>query len=329
MELTSSQIKNAFAVLEKEQEANLLTRRRKFIILILNITVFGFILIPLLWFLMEKYFKINLEKYSDIIFSLIGILLVLIILFFLFSLPLIFKFWRFNRLVRRLGLNKTISAPWKKAKRKAHIRNILVLIIAWIGAGLIIYGLYIVFFGSGGLLLRTDYIILGLFICLIGLSFLSIHFIRRNKYKLQVIEQLQSNLTKYKDVLEEKSEDTKYKIPQEDYDLIAKIEKAQISRDQTQSIMENLNEQTSSYYSIQKSREFRETLNQLDANIRLAVEDHIDDLAININSSSAQKKQQLDTLNLSVPGNPVQISYQIDDNKNQIKLISLKQVKSE
>jgi hypothetical protein len=307
MELTSAQIEKAFKVLEKEQQSNLLTKRRKLIVLGLNICVYGFLL-TFLWSLIPG-------SESDLLYGILGFFAIMIPVFFLFSLPLIIKLLRFNRLIRKLGLKDIISAPWKRAKNQTRVSGILALIIAWIG------GIFIL----TGLILLED-LFSGLAFCFIGISFLSIHFIWRNKFKLEIVSQLQTALSRYKGVSEEKNEDTKYKISQEDYDLIARIEKAQISSDQTESIIANYNEPASSYYSIQKSRDFRDTLNKLEPDIRLAVEDHIDDLAVSTKSSDAQKKQQLDILNFKIPGNHVEISYQIDDSKNQIKLISLKKV---
>ena len=67
-------------------------------------------------------------------------------------------------------------------------------------------------------------------------------------------------------------------IPPKDYELLAKIERVQITRGQAQSIRENLADAYISDFSILKSRAFRESLMQLDDSERLAVEKEIDEL---------------------------------------------------
>jgi mRNA-degrading endonuclease RelE of RelBE toxin-antitoxin system len=132
-------------------------------------------------------------------------------------------------------------------------------------------------------------------------------------------------LTKYK-ISNDNNIDSSIEIPREDYDLIAKIERAQILRGQANSIRDNREDIEIPPYSVLKSRSFRKAITKLDQTTMVAIEDKIDDIAMNAKKSNDKNDPQDYILKLRVPGTPLKIHYSIDDDNRLIKIIDLQGV---
>lgn len=342
--LDATRFDQALAILQREQQANTPSRQQEIVFMLLNIAVYGFgivlgiIVAVALLSLLALIFS---EEWATIFFWIVIILLFVLyipliaaavgiaILFFL-NLPLIRKLWRQNRLVHRLGLSEALKAPWQAVRKKKRLRNILTLIVGGLGLLLMVGGLIfgvqfakgvdwsagedVLFFVSALLLLIT-----------VGAALIATHFMRRGKEQLEVVARLQSSLAGYKEAAEQ-AEGTPIDIPAEEYEQIAQIERAQISRHRAQSIQAGFEEPGAATYLVQKSRTVRSAQAQLDPMTRLRVQNQIDALTTEPRPSGATEDPKTKTWRLRVPETSVEIDYSVDDATQRIKIFFLRSV---
>ncbi len=299
--LSTTQLEEALAILNKEKGANVPTRRQKVVFVLFNISVFG-VVATLVWILF-------VEAPPEWLYVVLGLLVMILPVLFLLNLPLLWKQWRQMRLIRKFGLQEALQAPWEQMKKSSRIANVATVAFACVGLLVMLFGL------SEGL--ETD-LLYGAIFFVLGLSFLTIYYVRRNRQKLEIVARLQETLTRRSVSSTKMGENIE--IPREDYQLIATIERAQISRDRVRSIAEALDGPATVTYSVRKSDAFRDAVARLDQATRLAVENQIDDLTGHVPSATTGPRE---SARLPVPDTTLEISYAIDDTRQQIRIIGL------
>ncbi|UCH89347.1 MAG: hypothetical protein JSV49_01485 [Thermoplasmata archaeon] len=331
--LDANQIEQALAILGKEYQANVPSRPQKIFFKLLNICVYGAVII----FLMSIGLAGGLSAVFGIYSSPIDyagyvslFLLFLSPLLFLINVPYGIKLWRQSRLVRRIGLSHTLAPPWRAVRKKGRLRNILTLIVSYLGIVLILLGLTI------GILVANvadwsdpgeifAYLVLSPGIIMIGVTFLVIHYMRRGKERLETVIELQLSLSDYRDTAEE-AESKQVKIPTEQYDQIAQIERAQINREREESILASFDNADLLEYSVQKSRSVRDELATISPDIRMVIEDQIQELMIEPQPPGVKRDSKTELLQLRVPNAPVEIYFGIDEEAHRIMISSVKQI---
>lgn len=326
-ELSASKFEEALSILNREKKASILSLRQKRIYNLLKISIISYFITIIAYG--ATIFNEETILTALVGFSMVASFLLTIIAFFL-SLPFIIKLKRQLKLVKQLGLNRILQSIWKKEKSKTRFRNALSLILAFWGVlniigGIIYLALGVYFAITESSPLPASHLIwlgLGIFNIILGIAFISVHLIRRYKRRLEVINRLKESLDQYK-VSSGKTKGEEIGVAREDYELIAKIERAQIIRDQAESILADDIETDESYFSIQKSSVFREKMTKLDNNVKMVVEDQIDDIVTKAKAMDSITERAENVHNIRLEDAPYEINYQIDKDNNKIKLVSL------
>lgn len=333
-QLDAAQFDQALAILRKEQQANMPSRWQKISFTLLNVAVYGFAIVLLAHTVLELLpFRGLLEEVIHLLAYPWAILVLLSPILFVFNLPLGLKLWRQGKLVRRLGLSQALNAPWRAERRKGRFRNVLTLIVGYLGGLFILGGVIVgVFLPAVFPMDWSDpedvlvFLLVSSVPIMVGVVFIVTHFIRRGKERLDVVARLQSSLAGYK-ADAEGLEDIRIELAATHYKQIAQIERAQILRDRAESIRVYGSKGSDvSGYGVQKSRTVREALAQLDPTARLRVEDQIDQLAMEPRPPGVTEDANTGNLRLRVTETPVEIFFTIDEDKRRIKMFSLQLV---
>ena len=333
-ELDATQFDQALAIVRKEQQANMPSRWQRICYVLLRICVYGFVasfVIVTIVSFMNIFLPTLRERRTWVyVGSFLKILISMLFFLTLIILPLnvllLRKLRHQIRLVRKLGLSQFFKAAWRAERRKQRFRNILVLLIVSLGLFFILIGFVSVVFITYIMGLEAWLVvsIILLFYIIIFLALIFFHLIRRYKQRLEVVARLQSSLAGYKDAAEQ-AEGKRIDIPSEEYEQIARIERSQILFER-ENILASFKEADVSYYSVQKSRSLREALDQLDPATRLAVEDQIDELAIEPQLADVTSDPATNTCRLRVPETRVEISFTVDDDNRRVRILFLKHV---
>lgn len=327
--LDTNKIEQSLAILQKEQQVNMISRWQKISYILFNLSIYVFVISFILMTVLSIYYKGKPAGiWLTVMYSLAALFFisaVLIPILFFLNIPLIRKIWHQIKLVRRLGLYEVFKVPWQAEKRKKRFLNILTLIIACLGLLIILYVMIYILRIIEIAMHRNGhlYLITFLILIIIGMAFITLHFMRRNKRRLEVTARLQSYFVNYMDEARE-DEDQQIDIPTEDYRQIAQIERAQINRDRFESIITSTDESDFSLYSVQKSRSAREVKSQLDPDIKLKIDAELEDLAMEPRPPEAKEDPKDEIWQLRLKEAPVEISYTIDEDNRIIKIFTLK-----
>jgi mRNA-degrading endonuclease RelE of RelBE toxin-antitoxin system len=334
-ELDAAQFDQALEILRKEQKANIPTRWQRISYILLSICVYGFVACLFVGIIAS--FKLRESSYVLVYpFAGLGAILFLMLIILPLNVPLLRKLRHQFRLVRNLGLLQFFKEPWKAERRKRRLRNIMVLLVVLFGLSVTIFHLFgmaifIVFlayaeeFDLSEVLVALIIMLFDIIICLAFICFL---LMRRYKRRLEVVSQLQSSLTEYKDAAEaaEVDESTRFDIPMEEYEQIAKIERAQILIEREKNILASFEEPEVSYYSVQKSYSLREELDKLNMATRLVVEHQIDDLTSDPKMPGVTLDPETNICRLHIPETDFEIAFTVDHDNRRLKILSLQAV---
>lgn len=320
--LDSREFELALAILQREQAAHMPSRRQELWFRLFNLSVFAFLGTFAIAVLATVPNKPGMENIALVLWVISGFLILSTVVLFFLNLGLMRALMRQARLRRRLQLGKSLKDAFKARRRRGRMKNILTLIIAFLGVIIVPAGVLFVV----PLLfwfVPTPYVLGFLFILtVLALSLVFLHFMRRGKQRLEIVTSLQASLLGRKEVFESDQEST-LDISSADYYKIASIERAHIIDDRAKSIKMAHKESPDSSYVVQKSREMLGAKAKLDLNARVRIDDQIFHLMTNPLPPGVTEDPETGYLRLSVPEASVDILYQVDEERHRIRLLAL------
>ena len=172
---------------------------------------------------------------------------------------------------------------------------------------LLILGLYL---DSLGLITAS------LSLLVVAFSLILMHYMRKGRERLRMVESLRSSLLGHVD--------ERTPLPSTDYAQIARIERAQILYDRQQSIRTRSKKAEKSIYVVQMSRAVIKARAELDDETKMRVEEEIDELASKPRVGGLKEDAEAGIVHLRVPGTSAEIGYSVDDKARRIKVHSLR-----
>ena len=114
-------------------------------------------------------------------------------------------------------------------------------------------------------------------------------------------------------------------VPTEDLERVARIEQGQISRDRAEAIDSYRKSAGSEApeYALLKSRNIMTDLGGLDLELRLRVEDRIEQLSSEPHPMESLKDTRGDYWHLGISGTALELRYTVDDRQRQIQLLAV------
>ena len=201
--LGSNAFEKALAILNREQEANLPSRRQETLFRLFNLVVYLFSGIGAVAIVGHLF---GFHTQMQWLWGLEGIVFLPIVVLFFLNMGLVGKLRNQARLRRRLGLNQDLKALFKAQRREKKFSNIWALLVSILGYPLVVIGLFVfglflfiaTAFTDSELLIASA---AGLGLTVLGLSFIFLHFMRRGKQRLELVHRLRTILSRYEDAL--------------------------------------------------------------------------------------------------------------------------------
>lgn len=247
---------------------------------------------------------------------------------FLSGLPLMGIQWWFSRRLSKLGLNEVGEMP--ASTLKTRFPQILGALGSVIGVFFLMMFI-ILFVGPAvdpGFFIERHWstndrlIIQGL--CLgIGLLLTVPHFISRRRQSRTLMSRIDGLRHKLSEHLSDTSAGETVDIPVEDLNLMARIEEAQIERDRAEAIADARREARPDDYGLLNSRRTMEAISRLEPEVRVRVQEQAAALTRVTQPANATWDESAGMWRLTVPDTNVQMSYLVDKEKHQIKVISV------
>lgn len=319
--LGSNAFERALAILNREQEANMPSRRQTTYFRLFNLIVYLFIGIGVVTIVGHGF---GFHKEMMWLWGLQGIVLFLIIVLFFLNLGFVGKLKNQAKLRRQLRLDQNLKALFKAQRRETKVSNLWTLLISILGYPLVAIGL------SGFVILLLVAVVdrdwgplvgsaAGLGLTVLGLSFIFLHFMRRGKQRLELVDRLRATLSKYEDAFGQDGEQ-RVSIDADEYDQIARIERAHIIADRQRSIDQGLKEARTSGYLIQRSHEMQAAKAKLDPATAVLVENQILQLTTDPMPTGTAQHPDTGIFRLRVPETEVEILYKVDEDSRRIRV---------
>lgn len=291
--------------------------RQDLLLKLFNYAVFLFVGIIILEIIYLS-FDLSLGDFEYLLDWFALALLVIVLVLFALNFGLVRKLFLQARLRRELHLQQRLRSIFKLARWKHR----LTLSISFLGylvflAGLFILVLAIAFDAS------LELFAFPVAIIALGLSFTSLHFMKRGRERLDVVRHLHDALSVLEKSVGEVS-DQPVSIDAEQYDQIARIERSHIIADRLRSIAAGSKEAPTSGYMIQQSHEMIVDKVKLDSHTRLLVEDQILKLTGDPMSTVPMVNSDNERFQISVPDTDIVLLYQVDQKNRRIRVLSLR-----
>lgn len=314
-----SRLKHAFGVLQKEKETLSPWERRLFASL--NFVVYAALIAFTL--LILQHLLIDQSKYGDVFTVLVlasAFFLASALVLFVFNIRVFNTILTQERQVHRLGLSKDLRAPWEAERRENRVRNYVTLAVPFLWLGFGILG-----FQQGWLadLSGSDWISPAIVVALFGLTLLVMHFSRRGKERLDVINRLQKSLPKLTEQGEEEDE-SPIQIDPDTYKQIEQIERAQFTRDLAEHLAAYQKQPDTDIYTVLKNQAVLESQKDLKDIDRIYVENQIEELMMDPHPPEATEDPETQTQRVPVPGTSIEIRYEVVEAEKRIIIHSLK-----
>ena len=139
---------------------------------------------------------------------------------------------------------------------------------------------------------------------------------------MRVVARLQSSLRGLKQSMEQADE---VHISGSEYNQIARIEQAQISRARADSIR-SFTPAAEPTFIVQKSQSVRTAQLELGPEAGLQVQDAIESLAADARGRDAKSSEAAEVRWLKVPGTTLEIGYSVDQAAQRLRVVSLRPV---
>ena len=256
------------------------------------------------------------ESLQSIGFTMAGLGLLSLVPLSILNLGLMRKLWSMARARHRLGLNEALVAAFKAERRKHRVRNLLTGLLA-------VVAVLMVLFGAIGVMVTpmpsiAYKLIFSSAFAIVALSFGSVHYIRRGMERLGIVERLYSDLLP---LVNAKTEPGDVKIPEHDYEIIARLERNQIIERREQSVERATHDPDAFGYAVQLSFAAQETKDELSAEEQNRVDEEILRLVREPQSEMRRSTQDTDGLHtVRVEDSAVDLRYRIDDAAQRIQI---------
>ena len=325
-------LEQALAILQREMEHQAIPRWREVAFNILNYATYTYGAAAAL--LIACHFLYHATGSSDrllfrIPFAFVSLVGITIIISFCLNVPYFIMLARHLLLARRLGLSEALLAPWRAAWRKKWWRHVMVLFI-------VVVSLYVPLTFLAFYLMRMqalDYAPLTGWLAwsrllaslsltgIVIVAILSTPLIRSARARLDCVCQLYASLKEQEQSAAH--QDTGFiHVPADTYEAIAKIERAQISRERMDSIVKSATK-AQDRFTVQKSSEAREQGRSFDVSTQLRVENQIDNLTLDPFPEGMSEYLDTGLLHLPVPDTTVVIAYAVDTVARNVQIISI------
>lgn len=326
--LSPREFELALKVLEREQEAHMPSRRQEALFRWFNFAVYTLLGLAAA---IGVAAVAEFETIALWLWGAQGIIVVTLTVLFFLNLGLIRKLWNQARLRRRLRLDQHFEAAFRAERSESRLKNYLTFILSILGYPSVIAGFFII--ASAFVLLFLDFglfysvlaLSIGIAFATVGLSLVSFHFMLRGKQRLDLVRRLQENLSKRYDANEQEVDDS-FAVDPDYYNEIARIERTQIITDRQISIEKGLEEESTTDYVIQQSREVIAAKAELDQQTNSLVDDQILQLTRNPLPVGSTRDPDSRIAHLPVREASVEITYQVNEKERRIRVLSLRAI---
>jgi len=328
-ELDLGQIQLALDVLRREQQASELSRFQKICYWLFQCCgyLFAASFVAMLGSAFAgrapgSHWVASLAAVGTGLFGLLALVLVFM------NLPLMLKARRRERIVSKLGLAALLSGSWKTQQRRRRLVNVVSAVIAaffGLVAVLMLIGGIADFIGKRGVFRFAELaILIGVAVPVISVPVLV--FIvrrRRNRHRfLMDMQEIERSLLRYKDAVAG-SASPRVAVPAADVERIAAMEQAQIATERADSIR-SFGKKDSGGFALLPSRDFHETKSRLDLATSTRVDALMQRLTDEPRPAEAQRDPDSDGWLLRIPDTDWTISYDVDHQRNSVRLFRLR-----
>jgi hypothetical protein len=334
-ELDLGQIQLALDVLRREQQASELSRFQKICYWLFQCC--GYLFAASFVAMLGSAFAGRASGYHWVaelavlgtgLFGLLALVLVFM------NLPLMLKARRRERIVSKLGLAALLSGSWKTQQRRRRLVNVVSAVIA------ALFGLMAVVILIGGIAayieegsrvgergnfgLAEFAMVIGVAVPVISVPVL-VFFVRRRRNRHQFLmdmQEIERSLLRYKDAVAG-SASPRVAVPAADVERIAAMEQAQIATERADSIR-SFGKKDSGGFALLPSRDFHETKSRLDLATSTRVDALMQRLTDEPRPAGARRDPDSDGWLLRIPDTDWTISYDVDHQRNSVKLFRLR-----
>lgn len=322
-ELDSLQHKLALTILRRELDYNSPPPWQKRVFKILMGLLYllglsaGFVLA--LWALgaslgMDKLagFEYTFLVINGVLFVVLFVLFAATFILSIVAIPYLYKVLRQYKLAKNLGVTQTLIGTWRTAtSRRKRIQDMVFLILP------------LLFLLPIAVFLATDsYWWFVPVPVIIGVSIIILFIARRSEQRLALVFELQSSLA-MSEATDADVDDQQIPISPDAYQMVAEIERDQITRDRMQTILANNMGDEVSPYGVWISQAARSTLSGLPGSTRLRVQDALDELSLDPDGAGTTETADQDLTYLDVEDTPVKIVFSVDDGVRRIKVVGI------
>jgi len=257
------------------------------------------------------------ERVAEVCFVLAGLSILIMPILLLLNLDLVRKLWRNARMRSRLGLSRPLEAAFKAQRRKHRVRNLGTAFLAVYGVCMLVALPLMVWVVLSDELLAA--ILISLMFTVMSLSFASIHLIRRGMERMAVVETLHGLVRR------EESDAGEIELSQDEYDLLATMERSQIVEDRHARLERAAENPEVFGYAVQTSFSAQDAKSQLPVHASSLVDAQIQRLARDPESERDRVAidEESHLRRLPVEGTPVMIGYQVDDEARVIRVVDV------
>ena len=334
-ELDLGQIQIALDVLRREQQASELSRFQKTCYWLFQCS--GYLFTASFLVMLGAQFVGRapgsgwVEKVAALGAGLFGFLALVLVFM---NLPLILKARRRERIVSKLGLAELLSGSWNAQQRRRRLANVVSAVIAALFGVLV---LLILVFGVAAVIeqgsragtrgiarLGEIGVFIGIAVPIISVPVL-VFFVRRRRNRHQFLmdmQEIERSLLRSKDAAAG-SASPRVAVPAADVERIAAMEQAQIAAERADSIR-SFGRKDTGGFALLPSRDFHETKSRLDAATCTKVDALMQHLADEPQPAQAQRDPESDGWLLKIPDSDWTISYDVDHQRNAVRLFSLR-----
>jgi hypothetical protein len=322
----------ALTVLRREQATYLPSPRQNRLYRAFNVSAFATIAAVVLALLLGTF---SGDGDTGLLLTVVLALLILIavvlaiatLVLFILNWGLMRKLRRHARLRRRLKLAYYFAPAFSAERRQTRFGNFVTGLITVFGVLLAAVGILgiagslIVWltYGSAKILLLLVSELLFVAVFGVGVGLASLHFVRRGKQRLEVVLRLHQALEKHTAGAAPAAAVT---LSADEYDALAGLEREQIIRDRTTSIIQGRKESASTYV-VQTSREMHDAKSKLPPDVLAQVERAITTLVADPGRAGAVEDPASGNRAMPVAGTPLKIRFDVDQTRQLVRLHDL------
>lgn len=247
----------------------------------------------------------------------------LLVPMFLLNLPLVRKFWRLASFRRDLGLGAALTSAFHSERKRKRVRNLLTGLGVLVGLGLVIWSV-VAFFADHldsarhGAMDIEDILLVAVPF-MIGLSFFSLHYMRRAKERLAVVAKILDSLA---DGVAGSSEgaEAMVSLPAGSYKAVARLERENIYLDRQRSIRAASKATGASQFALQRSHEVQAALADLDHETRHTAEEAMFSLIENATPPESSVDSETRLHVLPIGESSWELLYEVDRELMRIRV---------